>query len=240
MEFKECPFCKEEIKEGAFKCKHCKSMLGKDEKNGAEVDQKEYNPAIKAYRPVWKKWFVWVPLCIIVIALIVAISGASLTGGSKDAMDDMENKEEVGSKPIEIEGTEETEPESKPGSNGNSSSEPVTLESIIDKYEPRFQALEDNITAELKTLFNAALKEFEQGGGPLQQLQLANKYMGKIQEIEKQADASFYNLLEEMEHELLGHGLPTEVITEIEEDYKKEKQAKKRELTNFISEWGNW
>jgi len=106
MKIKECPLCREAIKEGALKCKHCKSMLGGDEICGAEVNQEEYKSVKKAYKPIWKNWYVWVPLTIIVIGLIVAISGASLTGGSEEAM---ENIGEVEPKPSEIEEPEETE-----------------------------------------------------------------------------------------------------------------------------------
>lgn len=38
-----CPFCKEEIKDGAFKCKHCVSMLSNQDSVSAGTNNVETN-----------------------------------------------------------------------------------------------------------------------------------------------------------------------------------------------------
>ncbi len=235
MELRECPFCREEIEAGALKCRHCQSLLDEETIIEAGLGQENQEQPEKAGRPAWKMWLTWGPVALIIIALVITLSGASLTGGSKD--ETVESADETAT--IEEE-TEANGDKDKSGSGGDTGPETVTLESIVNKYEPKFEALEDKVAAELETLFNAALKEYEQGGGPLFQLQLVNKYMRELQKVEDRADAAFYSLLEEMNDELISHDLPTDIIAEIEEDYKQKKQAMKRELSSYLADWGNW
>jgi len=235
IKYKECPFCNEEIKQGAVKCKHCRSLLDEESLKKAGIEAYQPQKDLAEKKPPWKRWFVWVPVMLVITALIISFSGVSLTGGSIEGLaeDDEEDLGHIG----QAQGSDsDTGPEAGtyPGS------QPVTLESIVEKYEPRFDALENQIEADLRALFNSALKEYEQGsGGLLFQLQLVNKYMREIQKVEDSADAAFYNILEEMEKELKSHGLPTDIIAGLEEDYKKDKQAKKRELTDFLKDWSN-
>jgi len=235
MELRECPFCREEIEAGALKCRHCQSLLDVESLKEAGLGQENQEQSERAGRPAWKKWLVGGPVALIIIALVITLSGASLTGGSKD--ETVESADETADLEEEPEANGE---EDKPGSRGDTGSETVTLENIVNKYEPKFEALEDKVAAELEALFDAALKEYEQGGGPLFQLQLVNKYMRELQKVEDRADAAFYSLLEEMNDELISYDLPTDIIAEIEEDYKQKKQAMKRELSSYLADWDNW
>lgn len=227
---KECPYCKEEIKAVANKCIHCHSLLDEqDVINQPDPELAEKPVLVKGVKGTGrKKRLMWVPVSIIIILIILMASGTLLNGGSPG-----ETVPEAGEE-------EETGQSSTPGPESGPDAERVTVEDIVNKYEPKFQALEDQVAAELTALFNAASKEYEQGSGsPLFQLQLINKYTREIQRVEDRADAAFYSLLDQMNDELISHGLSTNVIAEIEEDYKKDKQAMKRELARFLTDWGN-
>lgn len=53
----QCPFCKEEIQEGAMKCKHCGSMLSSDTSTAfAEQQNKTHETTTQ------KSWWRYVPL----------------------------------------------------------------------------------------------------------------------------------------------------------------------------------
>ncbi len=228
---KECPYCKEEIKAVANKCIHCHSLLDDhDLINKSDPELAEKPVMVKGVKGTGRKIsFMWVPVSIIIILIILMASGTLLNGGSEEAAG------------IEAGEEDENNQAATPGPDSGPDAEGVTVEDIVNKYEPKFQALEDQVAAELTALFNAASKEYEQGSGnPLFQLQLINKYTREIQRVEDRADAAFYSLLDQMKDELVSHGLPTDVIAEIEEDYKKEKQAMKRELTRFLTDRGNW
>ncbi len=234
-EYMECPFCKEEVREGAVKCRHCHSLLDEESLKAAGIASSQPVTVIVKKKPAWKSWFVWAPVVLVITLLIISLSGISLTGGSIEelAEGDAEEAEEVDE-------AKDSDPDSRPETGADPAPQPVTAESIRKKYVPKFDALEQQVEAELRALFNSAMKEYEEGsGGLLFQLQLVNKYMREIQRVEDKADAAFYSILDQMEKELKSHNLPTGVIAELEEDYKKDKQAKKRELTDFLKDWSN-
>jgi len=112
------------------------------------------------------------------------------------------------------------------------------LEDVIEKYQPRFETLEDRAIERLEELFQAALTEYEEQRrrGTLNRFQFTNKYIQAGQLLEQRVDASFYDLLGRMENELNRNELPTEIIAEVEETYIKAKQQKKEELFTRLRE----
>jgi hypothetical protein len=110
------------------------------------------------------------------------------------------------------------------------------LESIIDDYKPVFQDLEDRAMQRLDSLFTAALEDYhkQEREGTLDRFMLTNKYIQAGRILEKNVDASFYELLGEMKAELERKGLPVEVTCEIDETYKAAKADKKRDLLDRL------
>lgn len=229
--YKECPYCREEIKAVAHKCMHCHSMLdGQDINHKADPGLQENPVKVKGLKGRGrKKSFMWGPVSILSMLIILMTSGTLLNGGSPaETVPGVVTEEENGQG-------------AAPGPGSGPGSEGVTVEDIVSKYDPKFQALEDQITAELTALFNAATREYEEGSGnPLFLIQLINKYNREIQRVEDRADTAFYSLLDQMKDELVSNNLPVDVIAEIEEDYQKDKQVKKRELTRFLTDRSNW
>jgi hypothetical protein len=81
---KMCPYCGEDIKIEAIKCKHCQSMLSKedDELVGAATKRTDTadKRALKTKKPIWKRWWVWA-IGIVVLFMIL------ISGGGKDEQD---------------------------------------------------------------------------------------------------------------------------------------------------------
>ncbi len=116
--------------------------------------------------------------------------------------------------------------------------DPVTMESIVAKYETRLKALEAQALEKLDALFNAAVAEYQEQkeAGTLDKTALANKYIQAGQMLENSADAQFNALLSELESELAAHGFSTAITKEIKSVYNNAKTAKKRE---FLSKVGS-
>lgn len=110
------------------------------------------------------------------------------------------------------------------------------LESIIENYEPTFEALEQKAMERLDNLLTTALDEYYQKEreGTLDRFVLTNKYIQAGRILEKNVDQTFYELLDKMEDELSRKGLPTEITDKIEKEYQDAKDDKKRELLNKL------
>lgn len=110
------------------------------------------------------------------------------------------------------------------------------LESIIENYEPTFEALEQKAMERLDNLLTAALDEYyqQEREGTLDRFVLTNKYIQAGRILEKNVDQTFYELLDKMEDELSRKGLSTEITEEIEKEYQGAKDDKKRELLNKL------
>jgi hypothetical protein len=106
------------------------------------------------------------------------------------------------------------------------------LESIIAKYAPVFEKLEESAIERLEELYQAAAAEYqeESQAGTLNRFQLANKYLQAGRLLESSVDNAFYTLLDGMEKELKKNDLPTAIVSEIESAYEETKKDKKEEL----------
>ena len=76
-DMKKCPYCGEEIKAGAIKCKHCQTMLSEEDSVpvGAAATAKPQQTTPKVKKPIWKRWWLWVIVGLLVIAMISGGNG---------------------------------------------------------------------------------------------------------------------------------------------------------------------
>ena len=78
---KMCPYCGEDIKFEAIKCKHCQSMLSEEDNalvgvaSTASASPRQAAPKVK--KPIWEQWWVWAAVVILFIAIVAS-------GGSND------------------------------------------------------------------------------------------------------------------------------------------------------------
>ena len=68
-DMKKCPYCGEEVKLEAIKCKHCRSMLSEEDNAlvGAATP--------KSKKPIWKRWWVWASAALLLLIIISAAAG---------------------------------------------------------------------------------------------------------------------------------------------------------------------
>jgi hypothetical protein len=112
---KVCPYCGEEVKAAAIKCKHCHSILSEEDNAlvGAAAPAKPVRQAVpKAKKPIWKRWWAWAAVTAVTVGLFLLI--ASLGGGDKD--------------------TSTTTPSSTPSS--EESKETTSPKTVSDEFKP--------------------------------------------------------------------------------------------------------
>lgn len=68
---KPCPYCAEDIKAGAIKCKHCHSMLPGEVKTTEHetTSPRNSHKSLELKKPIWKNWWVWVIAVLLVIGV---------------------------------------------------------------------------------------------------------------------------------------------------------------------------
>jgi hypothetical protein len=67
---KMCPYCGEDIKIEAIKCKHCQTMLSKEDDELVGVTARPAEKKIK--KPLWQKWWPWVAAFIVLFIVLIA------------------------------------------------------------------------------------------------------------------------------------------------------------------------
>jgi hypothetical protein len=112
----------------------------------------------------------------------------------------------------------------------------LTAAMIMARFEPRFRGLEQLAEEKLGVLFAAGKAEYIQqsNDGTLNRFELMNKYILAGRTLEKNIDAVFYGLLDELKLELQKNSFPTEVAKTIESDYKKLKEARRRSFLSLL------
>lgn len=105
-----------------------------------------------------------------------------------------------------------------------------SLEQIINVYDPKFKALENEFNSSLNNLIKDALADYNSGN--YTKFQLARFYLDKGYKIEKESDAKFYSLVKELEKELKNNSLDLSLKDEIVNYYETVKSAKKDSLIN--------
>ena len=105
-----------------------------------------------------------------------------------------------------------------------------SLDQIINVYDPKFKALENEFNSLLDNLIKDALTDYNSGN--YTKFQLARFYLDKGYKIEKESDAKFYSLVKELEKELKNNSLDLSLKDEIVNYYETVKSAKKDSLIN--------
>lgn len=124
------------------------------------------------------------------------------------------------------------------GKNNNQADNPQTnttvnkksLDQIINVYDPKFKALENEFNSSLNNLIKDALADYNSGN--YTKFQIARFYLDKGYKIEKESDAKFYSLVKALEKELKNNSLDLSLKDEIVNYYETVKSAKKDSLIN--------
>lgn len=105
-----------------------------------------------------------------------------------------------------------------------------SFDEIINIYNPKFKALEDEFNSSLDKLISDALSDYNSGN--YTKYQLARFYLDKGYKIEKESDAKFYSLVKALEKELKENSLDLSLKDEIAKYYESVKSTKKNNLIN--------
>ncbi|MBO8173573.1 MAG: hypothetical protein H0Z33_17030 [Bacillaceae bacterium] len=107
---------------------------------------------------------------------------------------------------------------------------------IRDKYYVKFNRLKNLANARLDELFANGYAEYKQskktGEPPV--ADVISRYSSAAKKLQKQVDATFYLLLDQMKNELKANGLPMDLADEAEATYRKLIEQKKAELKNRV------
>ncbi len=106
---KMCPYCGEDIKSEAIKCKHCQSMLNKEDDRlvGVVAPSRPQQAASKTNKPILKQWWVWAAVIIVLFVAVLSMGGGDDKTAPKPSTEDAAAaKTDPDTKP-------EPEPESK-------------------------------------------------------------------------------------------------------------------------------
>jgi len=110
--------------------------------------------------------------------------------------------------------------------------EQIDPDKIVERYEHRFEGLEERANERLEELFEEAVADYrrQKAESTLDRFEFVNKYIQAGRMLESRVDEVFYELLSEMEAELIKGGHSLEILEEIEATYKQAKEEKKRQL----------
>ena len=108
-----------------------------------------------------------------------------------------------------------------------------TEEEIVDEYNVKFSNLRKEFNSSIDGLVEEAKQEYydidHSKRGQLVKY-LSEKYLSSAIELEKNSNERFYNLLTDMEDELMENNCSLKYIKVVEDTFVKEKRAKKNEL----------
>ncbi len=164
---KECPYCGEEIKLSAIKCKHCHSMLSKE---GDELIRKSANSssvavqaASKAQKPIWKQWWIWAISIFVIFILIIMVSS-----GNSDETVTPPSSTKTSSEASEQKATTELDSTEQAKSTSNSRSNPAGLNEtfVVEK--------DDWLSGSVK--YEATLLETVSGNTAWEMVRAANMF----------------------------------------------------------------
>lgn len=112
----------------------------------------------------------------------------------------------------------------------------ITKEQVINKYQPKFNYLQNVALGRLDTLYSAAAKEYEQlrKAGTLNRPALAQKYIQAGTMLEANVDNQFYSTLNAMQAELVANNLPIDVIASNKAAYEQAKSNKRAQLLSKV------
>lgn len=116
--------------------------------------------------------------------------------------------------------------------NNETVEKPITQEEITNKYEPKFNYLQNAALSRLDTLYSAAFQEYVQGkkAGNLNRSELIQKYFQAGTKLEASMDNQFYSLLNQMQAELTANNFPTDIVATYKLEYEKAKSDKRSQL----------
>jgi|ADurb_Val_02_Slu_FD_contig_61_422688_length_1414_multi_3_in_0_out_0_1 hypothetical protein len=128
---------------------------------------------------------------------------------------------------------EKSAPQISESKNGDNKSAPqITEKNVIDKYTPKFYALEQFTNNRLEQIYAAADQEYDEKSraGTLNHAAWTQKYMQACLKLQDSVNLQFYGLVDEMEAELKANNLSTSIIEEIKQEYTASKYRKIKEL----------
>ncbi|AKL94210.1 hypothetical protein CACET_c07000 [Clostridium aceticum] len=114
----------------------------------------------------------------------------------------------------------------------------VTVETILNKYQIKFERLEALVVERANSLYRKAYEEYmaEKSQGPLNQALVVRKYLQAANMLEDSMKVALQDILKEMEAELRANQLPTDVVQETETFYMNMIRERRTALMKRLEE----
>lgn len=115
----------------------------------------------------------------------------------------------------------------------------ATVETIKEKYEPRFKYMEDSYEKKLHDLIMQGINEYNEmkkNGENISKIEMGNRYYTTGRKLEAGCDKSFEWLLGQMEEDLKKASLPQDLIQETRQTYKDTKDQRRQQLLDLAKE----
>jgi len=187
-------------------------------------------------------------VCILLVSSVIFFvnSGGKMSpevgtyAGESDSTLEVEEKEPTqDQKENPGDGTSESE-DTEIYSFGGDGPEDDRYKQIVLKYKSRFARLESEYRGKLNSLLANARVEFErtqEDGSKFSLAKLGWDYYKRGKALEKECDAKFYDILEQMEKELRGSDLPLGIVKEVKAEYEAQKGKRQDQLMSIAKDY---
>lgn len=121
-----------------------------------------------------------------------------------------------------------------PASGENAAPGAKAVAEVWEKHKPKFAAMETIYSARVNLLLQRATMDYEKyKGSKARLLALAPRYLKMGLALEKEADAQFYAALDELAADLRANSLPTDLVSQLEKQYKEAKESRRKEVLDL-------
>ncbi len=132
--------------------------------------------------------------------------------------------------------TKEVEPQQETSSSDKQTKQQKSLNQIKDAYTREFQALESGISANLNTIVNQAIADYQANKQTISGSEFQNKLAANIRQLELTSDQQFNQIYQELEAELVANNYQKSEASPFQAQYRTAKQTREQKAVQKLSQ----